>query len=95
MRVLRNLLDFAMKEKLRRDNPALGIKLAPIKTSGYHSWTEDELHQYEQRHPIGTKARLAFDLLLYTSVWIFIVRLAAAAPQAPGHEALPERIPPS
>ena len=67
LRVLRVLLDFAMKEKLRRDNPALGIKLYLIKTTGYHSWTEAELRQYEDRHPVGTKARLALDLLLYTA----------------------------
>ena len=44
-----------------------GIKLDPIKTSGYHSWTEAELRQYEQHHPIGSKPRLALALLLYTA----------------------------
>ncbi|MGA2311896.1 MAG: tyrosine-type recombinase/integrase [Xanthobacteraceae bacterium] len=67
LRVLRALLAFAVSEKLRRDNPALGVKLDAIKTTGFHSWTEDELRQYEERHPIGTKARLALDLLLYTA----------------------------
>ena len=28
-------------------------------SDGYHTWTEDEIVQFEQRHPIGTKARLA------------------------------------
>jgi len=67
LRVLRVLLGFAVSQKMRRDNPALGIRLAAPKTSGYHSWTEAELRQYEERHPIGTKARLALDLLLYTA----------------------------
>jgi integrase len=67
LRVLRVLLGFAIDQKLRRDNPALGVKLDPIKTSGFHSWTEDELRQYEQHHPIGSKARLALALLLYTA----------------------------
>ena len=40
---------------------------APQATSGYHSWTEEELRQYEQRHPIGSKPRLALALLLYTA----------------------------
>ena len=43
---------------MRPDNPARGIKLDPIKTSGYHSWSEAELRQYEQHHPIGSKPRL-------------------------------------
>jgi integrase len=67
LRVLRVLLGVAVKLKMRRDNPALGIKLDTIKGAGYHSWTEAELRQYETRHPVGTKARLALDLLLYTA----------------------------
>jgi integrase len=67
LRVLRMLLDFAVKQKLRRDNPARGIELDAIKTTGYHSWTEEELRQYEAHFPVGTKARLALALLLYTA----------------------------
>jgi integrase len=67
LRVLRVLLDVAVKLKMRRENPARSIKLDPIKTAGYHSWTEAELRQFEIRHPVGTKARLALDLLLYTA----------------------------
>jgi integrase/recombinase XerD len=39
----------------------------PIPTTGFHSWTEAELQQYERRHPVGSKARLALALLLYTA----------------------------
>jgi integrase len=67
LKALRSLLDVTVKHKMRRDNPARGIKLDPIKTSGYHSWTEAELRQYEQHHPIGSKPRLALALLLYTA----------------------------
>jgi integrase len=65
LRALRALLDFAVKQKLRRDNPARGVELDAVKTTGYHSWTEEELRQYEAHYPIGTKPRLA--LLLYTA----------------------------
>jgi len=67
LRVLRSLLKVAVKAKLRRDNPALGIELERLETAGYHSWTEEELRHYEARHPVGTKARLALALLLYTA----------------------------
>src|SRR6516165_5774008 len=33
---------------------------------GFHTWTEDEIAQFEARHPVGTKARLTFALLLHT-----------------------------
>jgi integrase len=31
-----------------------------------HSWTEAEIEQFESVHAVGTRARLAFALLLYT-----------------------------
>ena len=67
LRVLRVLLAFAVEQGLRKDNPALGIKLKALDTSGFHSWTEEEVRLFEERHPIGTKARLALALLLYTA----------------------------
>jgi integrase len=67
LRVLRTLLAFCVKQGIRRDNPALGVELTAAPTTGYHSWTEEELLQYEQRHPVGSRARLALALLLYTA----------------------------
>ena len=51
---------------LRPDNPANGIRLPNLKTDGYHAWTEAEIEQFQERHALGTKARLALALLLYT-----------------------------
>jgi site-specific recombinase XerD len=42
LRVIRMLLDYAVQEKLRRDNPAHGVKLDAPDTTGFHSWTEEE-----------------------------------------------------
>jgi integrase len=66
LRVLRVLLGFAVKQRMRKDNPALGIKLESYTTEGYPTWTDAEIAQFEQHHPVGTKARLAFALLLWT-----------------------------
>lgn len=63
---LRILMALALDEGWRKDNPTIGLKGYSKKTDGFHTWTEDEIEKYEQRHPIGTKARLAFDLMLYT-----------------------------
>ncbi|PDT79917.1 hypothetical protein CO676_30650 [Sinorhizobium sp. BJ1] len=41
--------------------------ITPQSGDGYHSWTEEEVAAFEERHPIGTKARLALALMLYTS----------------------------
>ncbi|MGR6432433.1 tyrosine-type recombinase/integrase [Rhizobium sp. PAMB 3174] len=48
-------------------NPARGVKGYGKKTKGFHTWTEEEIAAYEQRHPPGSKARLALVLLLYTA----------------------------
>lgn len=35
---------------------------------GHHTWTEKEIKTFEDHYPSGSKARLAFTLLLYTGV---------------------------
>jgi integrase len=67
LKTLRGLLQFAVDEKFRADDPTAGIKLPKLKTDGFHTWTEDEITQFENRHPIGSRARLALVLLLYTA----------------------------
>jgi integrase len=52
-------------------NPAAAVSYLPSNNpDGHRTWTETEAQQYETRHPLGTKARLAFDLLVYTGVRI-------------------------
>jgi integrase len=45
-------------------NPARDVPYLKTGSTGYHSWTAEEVRQFEARHPIGTKARLALALLL-------------------------------
>ncbi len=50
-------------------NPARDVaRLRSNNPDGIRAWSEADAGRYEARHPIGTKARLAFDLLLYTGV---------------------------
>ena len=67
LKAMRLLLTFAVDCGWRADNPALGIKRPKQRSGGYYSATEDDLRRYEERHPRGSRARLALDLLLYTS----------------------------
>jgi len=66
LNTLRAMFTWAVKEGRLPDNPTLGVSREPIKTTGYKTWTEDHIARFEARHPIGSKARLAFALLLYT-----------------------------
>jgi integrase len=67
LKTLRGLLQFAVSEGFRADDPTQAVKLPKAKTAGIHTWTEDQIAQYERRHAIGTRARLALALLLYTA----------------------------
>lgn len=63
------LFDYAVKLGLRTDNPASQAEL-PVKAlrAGFHSWSDDEIDQYQGRHPLGTKARLALEIMLWTGL---------------------------
>jgi integrase len=67
LKVWRALLDFAVDEGFRPDNPAAGIKFRKYKATSHHAWTPDEIAQFESHWAIGTKPRLAMALLLYTA----------------------------
>jgi integrase len=66
-RVLREMMKHAVRMEWRKDDPTQGVaKIKPKKRGGYHRWSDAEVAQFEARHPIGTKARLAMTLGLYT-----------------------------
>jgi integrase len=66
LNTLRVAFQWAVDEGRLPDDPTLGVKRPKTKTDGYRTWSEDEIARFEACHPIGTKARLAFDLLLNT-----------------------------
>ncbi len=73
LKAIRAVFKWAVRKKgsdgkpLASHNPARDVPLLKSNNpNGYHTWTVDEVRQFEQRHPIGTKARLALALLLFT-----------------------------
>lgn len=66
---LTRLFDYAVKLGLRRDNPASLAEL-PVKAAriGFHSWSEAEITRFQARHELGTKARLAMEIMLWTGL---------------------------
>jgi integrase len=55
-----------MTPPLMKANPARDVRRIKYETEGFHAWTPEEFAQFEERHPLGTKAYLALALLLYT-----------------------------
>lgn len=69
--VIRALFTWACdpENDLAKINPAVNVKnLASKNLDGHLPWTSQDVEKYYRRHPVGTKARLALDLLLYTGV---------------------------
>src|SRR5262249_51710353 len=59
------LVAFPMPENVIPSKPSAGYRVKlPRDGGGYKTWTEEHIEAYRQRHPIGTKARLALELLL-------------------------------
>jgi hypothetical protein len=56
---LSSMFGWAVEDGSMRSNPAREIRRISYATDGVHTWTPDEVRQFEKRHPIGTKARLA------------------------------------
>lgn len=65
---LRKLFHYAKaKAKLIAANPVEEADALPLhKSSGHHTWTEDEIARYQARHPLGTMPRLALEIMLWT-----------------------------
>lgn len=68
LKALKSLFKFAVARELATVNPVIDIKKVKYKTDGFHTWTVEEVRQFEARHPVGTTARLAMALLLYTGL---------------------------
>jgi integrase len=48
-------------------NPTMEVERVPYHSDGFHSWTPEEVAQYEKQHAVGTMARLALALLYFTA----------------------------
>lgn len=65
---LSSMFGWAIERQLMQTNPARDVRRIRYATEGFYTWTVDDVRQFEARHPIGTKARLALALLLFLGV---------------------------
>lgn len=80
IKALKRLMNWAIENKFASNNPF--HKVGKIHNSqGHHTWTRAEQQQYRRFHPLGTTARLAFELYLSLGT-----RRSDAALVGPQHE---------
>lgn len=66
LRMFRLLLSYAVDIGWVKTDVSIGIKRLKTKDEGATPWSESQIAQYQAHWPIGSRQRLAFDLLLYT-----------------------------
>jgi len=60
LKALRGLIAFAIAERIIEADPTVGCKLKRAKdTGGFKPWTDADIAEFEAKHPIGSKPRLA------------------------------------
>src|SRR5262249_32288330 len=55
---------WCVEMKYIETDPCAGIKVKYEETNGHATWTDEEIEQYREHYALGTKARLALELLL-------------------------------
>jgi integrase len=68
LKVIKRILSWAVENEYLETNPARDVKRLKTPPGGHHSVTDEEIAQYRERHAVGTKARMAFELALWTGL---------------------------
>ena len=70
VRAMSMLCQYAVDQEWIAASPVFKIsKLATSKTGeGFHTWTDDEMAAFEQKWPIGTMQRLAYEIMRCTAL---------------------------
>lgn len=64
--ILKVMMRHAVERGWRADDPTAGVRKLRYNKNPFPHWTEEDIAAFEARWPVGTRARLALDLLLYT-----------------------------
>jgi integrase len=65
--VVHLMMRHAIRLQIRDDDPTENVERVRYDKKGFETWTEADIAAFETRWPLGTRARLALALLLYTA----------------------------
>jgi integrase len=65
---IRGVYRWALDAGLVSEDPTRDIRVKAKRTDGHHTWTAEEMARFEACHPIGTRARVAYAVLLYAGL---------------------------
>ncbi len=65
---MRGLFQWALKERYVNEDPTARLKTLRPETEGHTPWSDDWCAKFEAHWPLGTRERLAYDVILYTGL---------------------------
>ncbi len=65
LKTMSHMFKWAVDAELLEVSPCSGVSKLKAESDGFHTWTVEQVEQYRAKHPLGTKPRLAIDLLLF------------------------------
>jgi integrase len=68
LKCLRDLFAFGVRREMVKTDPTEGLKKIQAYSEGFHTWTVPEVFQYMDKHPTGSRARMALSIALYSGL---------------------------
>lgn len=68
VRAVRGLFNWAYENKLIKVNPAQDLKKFKTKSDGHEPWIEEDVYLFRQSYQVGSRERLAFEMLISTGL---------------------------
>lgn len=65
---MRGLFEWAVDAEIAKLDPTRDVKVIKPRTDGHAVWTDDEVAAFRKHWGLGTRERVAFDLLFYTGL---------------------------
>lgn len=66
LRLVRRLMQFAIKLHMRASDPTVGVEVYDIVSDGFPPWEAEHIEAFRAKHASGTRARLALELAFCT-----------------------------
>lgn len=68
VKAMKGLFKWAAEAQHISEDPAAGIVNRAPKSDGHHTWTIEEVFKFWEAHPLGTRPRLAMDILIFAGM---------------------------
>lgn len=68
LEAMKGLFRWAASAGFVSEDPTVGLRVSRPATDGFPVWSEEDIAKFEARWPLGTRERLAFDILIYTGL---------------------------